>query len=136
MCMLTKVWAAVPPTNRANCRSSAKNSSTVSPGQSCRVTNWPYALNASVAYAVMRACLICSASTFCSMLGYLYMAKALPSQSQQQDTLDILHNAKLAHKFNIFNPLNNEHISRSTTKLRNQPDIKHLALHRQKVVSR
>ena len=34
-----------PPTNQANRRSSAKNSSTVSPGLSCRVTNWSYTLN-------------------------------------------------------------------------------------------
>ena len=66
------------PTNQASHRSSAKNSSTVSPGWSCQVTNWSYALNASAAYAVMRACLICSASAFCSALSCLYMAKATP----------------------------------------------------------
>ena len=67
-----------PPTNWASRHSSAKNSSTVSSGRSCRVMNWSYALNASVAYAVMRACLICSASAFCSELSCLYMAKAPP----------------------------------------------------------
>ena len=67
-----------PPTNQASRHSSAKNSSTVSPGRSCQVINWLYALNASVAYVVMRACLICSASAFCSALSCLYMAKAPP----------------------------------------------------------
>ena len=65
-----------PPTNWASRRSSAKNSSTVSSGRSCWVTNWSYALNGSVAYVVMWASLICSASAFCSALNCLYMAKA------------------------------------------------------------
>ena len=78
MCTSTNVQAAVPPTNRASRRSSAKNSSTVSPGRSFQVMNWSYALNASAAYLVMRACLICSASAFCSALSFLYMAKAPP----------------------------------------------------------
>ena len=67
-----------PSTNWASRRSSAKNSSTVSSGRSCQAMNWSYALNASVAYMVMRACLICSASAFCSTLSCLYMAKHSP----------------------------------------------------------
>ena len=104
-----------PPTNWASHHSAAKNLSTVSSGWSYRVMNWSYALNASVAYAVMRVRLICSVSAFCS-------------------TLYILRSAKLTHKLHIFDPLDNGHVSRSTTKLRNQLDVKYLALHCWKVV--
>ena len=67
-----------PPTNRVSRRSSAKNSSTISSGRNCRVMNWSYALNASVAYAVMRPCLFCYASAFYSALSCLLMAKTQP----------------------------------------------------------
>ena len=67
-----------PPTNRASRRSSAKNSSTISSGRSCRVMNWSYTFNISVAYTVTRANLISSASAFYSALSFLYMAKAFP----------------------------------------------------------
>ena len=62
------------PTNWANRCKSTKNSSTVSPEQRC-VTNWLNVLNLSVAYAVMRACFICSASALCSLLSLLYTAR-------------------------------------------------------------
>ena len=59
-------------TNRTK---SAKNFSTFSPGRRC-IANWSNALNLSVAYAVIRACSICSVSVLCSLLSLLYMARA------------------------------------------------------------
>ena len=87
-----------------------------------------YLCSIYVAYAVMRACLICSASAFCSALSCLYMAKAPPRDLNGRTC------AKLTHKFHIFNPLDSttKPLSRSTTKLGNQPDVKHFALHCQK----
>ena len=107
-----------PPTNRASHCRSAKNPSTVSSRWSCQVMNWSYALNASVAYAVMRACLICSASAFCSALSCLYMAKA-PPHNLNGRTHSTFFIVQSSHKFYIFDPLNYGYISRSTTELRN-----------------
>ena len=117
-----------PLTNRASHLSSAKNSS----GRSCRVTNWSYALNASVAYAVMRACLICSVSAFCSTLSCLYMVKAPPCNlnGRMHSTFFIVQSSHTSSTFSTHNGhINNGHIRRSTTKLWNQLEVKHLALH-------
>ena len=96
-----------PPTNWASHRSSAKNSSTVSPGRSCQVTNWSYALNASVAYMVMRACLICSASAFCSVLICLYMAKAPPCNlnGRMRSTFFIAQSSHTSSTFSTYSTM-------------------------------
>ena len=112
-----------PPINQASRCSSEKNSSTVSSGWSCWVMNWSYTLNASVTYAVMRVCLICTASTFCFTLSCLYMAKAPPRNlnDRMRLTFFIVQSSHTSSTFSTYStmgisvaaPLNSE-ISRTS----------------------
>ena len=104
---LTNVRAAVPQPTGPVVTGQQKNSTTVSSGWSCRVTNWSYALNASVAYAVMRACLICSASAFCSTLSCLYIAKAPPRNlnGKMRSTFFIVQSSLTSSTFSTYSTM-------------------------------
>ena len=95
------------PTNRANQCKSAKNSSTVSPGQRRHVTNLSNALNFSVVYAVMRACLICSASALCSLLSLLYTARAPPHScsGRIRSTFSMVQSSQTNSTFSIHSTM-------------------------------
>ena len=70
-------------------------------------TNWLNALNSSVVYAVMRACLICSASALCSLLSLLYTARALPHSrnGRMHSTLSMAQSSQTNSTFSIHSTI-------------------------------
>ena len=96
-----------PPTSLVNRCSSTRDSSIVSSVRSHRVTNWSYALNVSVAYAVIMARLICSASAFCFLPNCLHTVRAQhhSHNSRTHSILSIAHSSQINSRFSIHSTI-------------------------------
>lgn len=90
-----------PPTDQVKRRSSAKKS--VFPVRSRHAMNWSNALKEPDAYAVTRACFICSASDLCYLLSYRYMAIVPPlnCSSRIRSILFMSHSSQTNSTFSI-----------------------------------
>ena len=108
------------PTSRAK---SAKNSSMVLFCRNRDAVKWWNTLNASVAYAVMRALFISSGFALYSLFSFWYTARAPP---RSRKTCSTVHS--VVYRLAPRSLFDNWHVCRGANEFRNQPDIKYLAV--------
>ena len=94
------------PTSRARRFKSTKNLSTVSFCCDRCTINWSNALNAAVAYGVIRSFFISSGSALCSLLSCWYTSRG-PPHRQSSKTCSTVHSAEFADQLHILYPFEN-----------------------------